>query len=157
MNRIDADDQVERILAFLVQADPLFMPSLSARVELPVYAEKLSHHAVNLFVAGDGVDKAHAAFYLGSALHPVAFLSSFCVLPAFRHERLSDSLLAECIREAESTGMAWFDLEVGKENERAIAFYRRHGFEVSGEAGPESWTMRKLLAGCSGQAEEGQE
>ncbi|MBN8920998.1 MAG: GNAT family N-acetyltransferase, partial [Rhizobiales bacterium] len=63
-------------------------------------------------------------------IHPQArYLDQIAVAPDRQRAGIAGALLAEAKRRAPRG----FSLHVNKDNARAIAFYRRHGFAITGE------------------------
>ncbi len=54
------------------------------------------------------------------------------LLPAFRGRRIGERLLRACLDKAPTQGLTRIELQVRADNERAIALYRRLGFETEG-------------------------
>lgn len=66
-----------------------------------------------------------------------AMLISVYVAPEYRGLGLADQLLREaCQAAVGDLGAVWLELGVHQDNHRALAFYRRHGFELTGESKP---------------------
>jgi len=145
VNRIIHDNDAERVEAFLRMADQEFTPPLSQRVDLLEYSVKLAACAENFFAVCDAVDKAHAAVYANDMNTELAFLSSICILPAFRSEKISKPLLDACCRLASERGLRRISLEVDRGNQRAIAFYTRNSFKDCGDAGASGILMTRQL------------
>jgi len=86
----------------------------------------------------DDVDATFAGF-LGTALktHPSKFetpprllLGNFYVDPAYRGTGLADDLVERAIQHAREDGCRELTLDVDVDNERALAYYEKLGFEV---------------------------
>ncbi|MBT2587681.1 GNAT family N-acetyltransferase [Arthrobacter sp. ISL-95] len=76
---------------------------------------------------------------------PQAMLISVYVAPEHRGLGLADELLSEsCKAAAEELGAESIELGVHEENVRALAFYRRHGFETTGASRPYPQDTSKL-------------
>ncbi|GAA3274623.1 GNAT family N-acetyltransferase [Paenarthrobacter aurescens] len=74
-----------------------------------------------------------------------AMLISVYVAPAHRGLGLADQLLNEsCKAAAEELGAGGIELGVHEENVRALAFYRRQGFETTGASRPYPQDASKL-------------
>ena len=76
-----------------------------------------------------------------------AMLISVYVAPGHRGLGLADELLKEaCKAAAEELSAGSMELGVHEENSRALAFYRRHGFETTGAGRPypQDTTKREL-------------
>jgi diamine N-acetyltransferase len=68
---------------------------------------------------------------LWNAAHPME-LVRFYLLQAFTGRRLADPQMLACLEQARQQGADLLWLGVWQHNTRAIAFYRRWGFEVAG-------------------------
>jgi ribosomal protein S18 acetylase RimI-like enzyme len=76
---------------------------------------------------------------------PRAMLISVYVAPEHRGLGLADKLLEEaCAVAAEDLGAESIELGVHEENSRALAFYRRHGFQATGASWPYPQDTSKL-------------
>lgn len=136
-----------RIHAYLLRTAGIFTPPLDARVDLTLYASKLADHAVNLFVVHDGVDVAHAAFYLPvSGSDHEAFLTSFSVHKEWWGKKLAVKLMAalcDVCRKNSATTTS-IRLKVSRANNAATGFYINQGFVVI-SSNDQTYTMRKML------------
>ena len=71
--------QLSRLLPLLKKLDPFFIPTISSRISLDAYAEKISNYA-DIFVAIDlGEDVGICAIYTNA--FPDAFITAIGVLP----------------------------------------------------------------------------
>lgn len=125
------DGSAGRIFAFLRSVDGAFTPSLSSRVDLNIYSEKLANDAENIFLTSNGMRIAHAAFYCNDRNTKVAFVSSINVRAEFRGKGAGEFLIDTVIQNCVATGMEFLQLEVHDENPGAISFYRKLGFEIN--------------------------
>ncbi len=125
------DNQYSRTFSFLKANDGEFIPALSSRVEINHYAEKLTKYGCNLFVRDGVQDVGFAGFYANDRERSIAFISSICVMRQHQESSVACRLLERIISCAASKGMNILLLEVDENNGRAIAFYRKHGFQFS--------------------------
>jgi len=121
----------DRILEFLRSVDDSFGPSLSSRVDLHIYSQKLANDAENIFLTANGMPIAHAAFYCNDRNTKVAFVSSLSVRAEFRGKGAGEFLINTVIQNCAATGMESVRLEALDQNPRAITFYRKLGFEIN--------------------------
>ncbi|WP_309712577.1 N-acetyltransferase [Pseudolysinimonas sp.] len=82
-----------------------------------------------MLVAGDPTDPDVAA---ALTTWPTAELSKCYVLPGHHGAGIASGLMAATLEAARGRGAAAVWLGVNEENERAQAFYRKHGFVVVG-------------------------
>ena len=127
--------------------DGEFIPSLSSRLEIDKYAEKLAYYGRNVFVREDDVDVAHAGFYVDDKKNGIAYLSSICVAKKQRGSNVSAQLLERVMVCAASEGLVSLQLEVWVNNNRAIAFYKKHNFENSSRKNGVNLIMKIALNG----------
>ena len=134
-----------QIVSLLYQFECVF-PHLHEKVQnYDEYAEKLAKHAV-IGIMKDKQDTCGLiVFYANDIQNLTAFISLIGVLPAWQGKHLGQQLLEYSISEAISAGMQSLRLEVDLDNQRAIAFYERCGFDYSGTCTPTSIYMEKTL------------
>ena len=63
--------------------------------------------------------------------HDVGHVTQVCVLPEFRVHRLGESLVATTVAELRRRRFSLLTLTVTEANERAVALYRRMGFDIN--------------------------
>lgn len=109
--------------------DRHFVPALSARVDLVVYAHKLAARA-SRFEAwlGDALVGLVAA-YIEQPANGDSYISNVSVLPAFTGQGLAGKLLGQCIAGARQHGVSAIQLEVSAGNAAALRLYTKAGFE----------------------------
>lgn len=121
--------------AHLRRCDADFVPRLSDRVDLARYAAKIRDKAATFEAwSGDQLVGLVAA-YLNQRGGEDAFVTSVSVESRFQGSGIGDGLMHNCIRLARQRGFRRIGLEVHATNQRAVALYRRHGFEASGRDG----------------------
>lgn len=81
------------------------------------------------------VDGKDVGLAVGSSYDSEAGLYSMWVAPEARGQGVGDSLVEAVIAWARRHGHTKLLLDVGDENEAAIALYERHGFEPTGHTG----------------------
>jgi len=114
----------------IVKADSLFEPSLSSRVNLSQYANKLYKNAEIIYKEENNKIKGLNAFYCNDAIGKVAFISIIFVFPDFKGMGIGSEMLRESMKIAKKFGMKQIQLEVDNHNS-AINFYLKVGFVVS--------------------------
>jgi ribosomal protein S18 acetylase RimI-like enzyme len=119
----------------LRRCDALFNPRLSERLDVAQYAAKIRAKAVTFEAwSGDELVGLLAA-YLNEPRAMEGFVTNVSVEAGFQGSGIGDTLMHNCIRLARDRGFREIGLEVHTSNERAVALYRRHAFEVSGTRG----------------------
>lgn len=115
---------VSDYVAHLEACDHLFPTKLSERVALEPYALKLYERATSYEIWNDGRLVGLIAAYMDT---DIVFISHICVLPE-APSGSGHALLEALCEEAIQTNKRKIHLHVEAMNERAIAFYMRHGF-----------------------------
>ena len=118
----------ERIRLFLLETDRDFIPVLSERVEIKMYAKKLPEQAENLLVVVSGKDVASCSVYCNE---DIAFISSFAVKKKYWMQHIGSKMMKEVISHAINCGCSKLRLEVGEHNCQAKSFYENCGFLVT--------------------------
>lgn len=120
---------VEDYVAHLKACDGLFPTKLSDRVDLFDYASKLQHRATSFELWEDGRLVGLLSAYMDT---DIVFISHICVLPE-APPRSGHALLKVLFKEVRRIGKRRIRLNVEATNERAVAFYVRHGFVDVGQ------------------------
>lgn len=109
------------------------------------YADKLSKKAEVVKSIIEGNSCGILVYYKNDQQNQVAYISLIGVLEEYRGKNVADLLLEYCQSDARQAGMTKIKLEVDIDNCRAIAFYRKKGFEKVGNAGEQSIYMQKSI------------
>ena len=104
---------------------------LAQRYSPEVIREELEREDVGwaVLTAADGDIIAYASWLPDEAPGEIR-LDKLYVHPAHQRQGCGGALIAHVAERARATGAARLKLAVNKRNERAIAAYRKHGFEV---------------------------
>jgi ribosomal protein S18 acetylase RimI-like enzyme len=118
------------IAAHLVRVDASFEPSLSSRVDIQAYADKLQDLAVR-FEAWLGEDLVGlVASYCNQSDQGKAFVTSVSVLPICQGQGIADRLMRQCIEHVRGLGFRQMELEVDQRSLPAVALYQKLGFNT---------------------------
>jgi ribosomal protein S18 acetylase RimI-like enzyme len=121
------------IEAHLRECDTRFSPSLSGRVDITDYSQKLASFAERIEAWQEGRLVGLVAAYLTNQETRRGFVSSVSVTSDFEGAGLASQLIQKCIRIARESGCEKLDLEVGAGDDRTQHFYLKHGFALSGK------------------------
>lgn len=92
--------------------------------------------ATGCIAYSDGVPCGMACAY-GSAEDPqIAGMTSFWVAPEVRGQGVADMMVTFLVKWAAAQGFALLEADVVEDNHRAIAFYKRAGFEETSQSEP---------------------
>lgn len=132
LNEAGEDD----IVGHLALCDANFIPPLSRRVDLRVYARKIVDRAFRFEAWAAGQLIGLVAVYGNDPAHRNAFVTSVSVLPEWQGRGIAVHLLGDCIRQVRALGFGGIELEVDRRNTKAIGLYERQGFKTTGEKDP---------------------
>lgn len=85
------------------------------------------------------------AFYSNDLISKVAYITLVAVSPEHRGKSIGKKLILECIRISVMNGMTKIKLEVNKNNENAICFYKKCGFALLEECSEKSYFMQRNI------------
>jgi GNAT superfamily N-acetyltransferase len=120
----------------LTCCDANFIPSLSSRVEINNYAQKIASKAVRFEAWSGGVLIGLAAVYCNDQDKHIAYLTSVSVLRAWTNKGIAVRLVGQCVEYAKTSGARRISLEVACYNMRAISLYEKNGFVADKVNGP---------------------
>jgi ribosomal protein S18 acetylase RimI-like enzyme len=120
----------EDIARQLRLCDTDFVPALSARVQIPEYAEKLVSHAVRFEAWQHGILVGLIAAYCNDRENRGAYITSVSVLADLQHHGVGASLLRRCLEYLIDQEFTYVELQVDSRNDKAIRLYGRFGFQA---------------------------
>jgi ribosomal protein S18 acetylase RimI-like enzyme len=119
------------IESHLRECDERFSPQLSIRLNISKYSQKLASLA-DRFEAWRGHRLVgFVAAYLNNTGTCLGFVSSISICKDFEGKGVASKLMRKCALVAEEKGCKILELEVSKTDQRARAFYLKHGFVLS--------------------------
>jgi ribosomal protein S18 acetylase RimI-like enzyme len=118
---------IEQISTHLKACDALFVPKLSSYVTIESYAEKLFDKAERIECFEGNELLALLAFYVNLAAN-FCFITNVSVVEKWRGKKIGDYLLFELDKYCLENNIRQIQLEVRKENSKAISFYKKHNF-----------------------------
>jgi ribosomal protein S18 acetylase RimI-like enzyme len=118
----------EEIASHLVLCDARFIPPLSSRVEIKEYAHKIYAKAMRFEAWAEGSLIGLVAIYCDNYHQRVAYITNVSVLETPPGTRIASQLLERGISYLKESDFGQVELEVDRENQRAIRLYDRHGF-----------------------------
>ena len=123
-----------------------YLPGLEERVkDINAYSEKLSRNARVLCQYVNDKCTGFCAYYANDMNTKTGYITQIAIHEDFRRQGLGRRLIRECIDDMKRSGMNRVRLEVRKDNDGAIAFYKSEGLAFESEASPESFYMSGIL------------
>jgi ribosomal protein S18 acetylase RimI-like enzyme len=135
----------EEMAAHLVLCDSRFVPPLSSRVTISEYAHKIYTRAMRFEAWTGGALVGLVGIYTDNHPERFAYITTVSVLATTPEPRIASQLLDKSAEYLKDSGFRQVELEVDRENQRAIRLYERHGFialKVSGR----TVLMRRYLS-----------
>lgn len=120
----------EQIAEHLSNCDADFIPTLSSRVVIKDYAEKLASKSMRFEAWAGGSLVGLVAVYCNDQDKRIAYITSVSVLKEWMGKGIAANLLKQCIECAKEIGMQRISLEVASDNMPAINLYQKMGFVV---------------------------
>lgn len=132
------------ITAHLLRADAGFEPTLSSRVDIPAYAQKLHDRAVRFEAWMGEVLVGLVASYCNQPDGSKAFVSNVSVWSECQGQGIGGRLMHQCIEHMRCLEVGQIELEVDKRSQPAIALYEKLGFNIQRETGSTLTMIIKL-------------
>ena len=120
-----------QVAEHLWRCDGDFIPSLSSRVEIPDYAQKIANKATRFEAWSGGILVGLVAAYCNDQERYLAYITNASVLPAWKNMGIAGRLVGRCVEHAKASGMRQIKLEVVEDNLPAIKLYEKSGFVAS--------------------------
>ena len=124
LNRSSASE----IASHLLLVDTDFEPTLSSRVNIQTYAQKLQCRAIRFEAWMGEVLVGLVASYCNQLDRGKAFVTSVSVWPKYKGQGIAVQLMRQCIEHARNLGFGQIELEVDQRSLPAIALYKKLGF-----------------------------
>lgn len=118
------------IAEHLKRCDGDFVPTLSERVDIASYAQKISGNARRFEALVDGDLIGLVAVYCNDGERRIGYITSVSVLRVWQGKGIGLRLLEQCIEWLQKLGFDSIELEVDSGNARAIKLYEKKKFEV---------------------------
>lgn len=116
---------------FMKSCDAEFVPPLSARVNIHIYAQKITDKATRFEAWHQTELVGLVAAYCNDKDKRVAFITNVSVLPSWQGRGVAGRLIEMCLEYVQQHGLSKVELEVNQDNQAAVALYRKHGFVIT--------------------------
>jgi ribosomal protein S18 acetylase RimI-like enzyme len=125
-----------QVTEHLLSCDANFVASLSHRVKITDYAEKIVSNATRFEAWSNGMLVALVAAYCNNQETRIAHITNVSVTKAWTRKGIAANLMDRCIEHARAVGMRRIELEVAVDNMLAIKLYKKSGFVADKSDGP---------------------
>lgn len=133
----------EQIFIHLKACDSLFVPKLSSYVTIETYAEKLFDKAERIEFFEENELLALLAFYVNLNANS-CFITNVSVDEKLKGKKIGDALLFQLDKYCLKNNIKQIQLEVRKENIKAINFYKKHNFALLKE-NIDNFELQKII------------
>lgn len=134
----------EEIRKIVEECDPTFIEGITRRDDYEQILRKMMDYAVVIAVYYKNNLAGYASMYANDLKTRHAFISMFGIKKEYQHKHLGSILMDQCCKIANQSGMQSILLEVLKQNVQGLEFYKRYGFNPTGEE-----TRRSIYMGYS--------
>lgn len=117
----------EQIRQHLLKCDEYFRPSLSSRLDIAEYANKLREKARNIEAWSENNLVGLVSIYI-NVKNKTIFISNVSVAPSFAGKGIASTLMKRALYEGSCAGCGEAILEVSREAVGAISLYTKLGF-----------------------------
>ena len=139
-NRASETEIAEHLLC----CDADFVPTLSERVDIRDYAQKIASKATRFEAWSAGTLVGLVAVYCNDTETRIAHVTSVSVMKAWTGKGIGANLIDQCVVHARAAGMRQIGLEVAAANMPAIKLYAKNGF-VAGKLNEPFIPMKLIL------------
>ena len=108
--------------------DADFVPTLSERVEIPNYAQKIASKATRFEAWVNDTLVGLVAAYCNDQETRVGHITNVSVIKLWTGKGIAARLIDQCVVHAKAAGMQQIGLEVAADNMPAIKLYKKSGF-----------------------------
>lgn len=105
-----------------------FVPSISTKTDLDIYAAKLASNANTLLMMEGNTRLGILVYYANSESKDFAFITLFLVWPQYVKNKIGKDLMISFIKQMKELGIKKIELEVHSENIKALEFYYKNNF-----------------------------
>jgi len=109
--------------------DPYLVPTLSSRIDIRSYSEKLHNYATHFSAWDKDYPVGIALCYFNRPETGVGYISSFSVRNEYQKKGIAGNLIRKVAEYARERHFSKISLEVYKYNLNAIKFYEKYGFK----------------------------
>lgn len=134
----------EAVFQFLKRYDASATRKISDRVQnLEEYSEKLFEYAENYVIYQEGETAGFFSFYNNDIIEKRAYLTLIAIETRYQGMKLGSCAIDFICEKCRKNQMNRLCLEVDKKNTSACQFYRKKGFQMTGDASVDSFYMEK--------------
>lgn len=127
---------IEEIMEHLCACDSDFVATLSNRVVISDYAQKIASKAIRFEAWSNGALVGLVAVYCNNKETHTSYITSVSVLKDWSGKGIAACLMRRCIKYLEALGMNQIRLEVASNNVPAIKLYEKSGFVADDTSKP---------------------
>lgn len=119
------------VLNYLTDNSEIFVPPLAPRVNLEVFATKISENATHIVAINNAIILGFMACYFNDPDLQFGYITTISVLPQFQGKGIAVKLIDKAVDIGKKRGFKKLRLEVHDNNVIAYNFYYKYGFKVN--------------------------
>lgn len=119
---------IDELYQHLSKCDNNFEPSLSSRVDLNEFSEKIYKLSKNFEAWEGGILVGHLGCYFNDIIKRKGFINNVSILSSHYNKGIGTDLVKKCLDYGNVIKFNVIELEVYKENRIAIKLYEKFGF-----------------------------
>ena len=135
----------EDIYNILKECNENFYPLLSDRVDLKEFSKKIFNLSITFEAWKNKELVGLIACYLNNIEEGIGFITTVCIKNSCIQKGISSELLSMCIEFAKKNKFKKIELEVYRDNNKAISLYKKFGFRIEKEKENSFISMRIKL------------
>lgn len=124
----------DKICDMICELDYVFGRSVMKRPCFDELVNKLAERAMVVAAYRDNVAVGYCAFYMNDFINSTAYISLIAVREEYQNMHVGTALIQYVKQAAVINDIRKIRLEVDKDNEKAIRFYRNHQFTIESQA-----------------------
>ncbi len=137
--------EYQRVFKLLKKIGKYYIPSLESQINsLTDYVKKIVDNS-DIFIAVENEDIGLLAIYCNDYENKKAFITSLGIDISYNGKGIAQALFNLVLNHLKKENISKIELEVNKENFRAIGFYKRNGFLVHKETNHSMFMELELI------------
>ena len=133
------------IYIHLLDCDRYFIPTLSDKVKISEYSEKIFKLAIN-FEAWD-INKliGLVSMYVNEESTSSGYITNVSIINEYKNRGIASNLLKKCIKYSKDINLNWISLKVNTKNVSAVNLYNKFNFMEEKHKNSSSFLKLELI------------
>jgi ribosomal protein S18 acetylase RimI-like enzyme len=132
------------IQEYLEENSSAFVPALFGRIDIKEFSMKIYEKAIHFYAFDNGIVVGFLAAYFNHPQKEFGYITTFSTLPNFQNQGIASKILEQVMIFAKINSFKSLQLEVHKDNIKAINFYKKRNFNLK-EVKEKSYLLEVLI------------